>query len=143
MIASTAIVKAAEQNMNEIIELKAQLAALTAELDKLNADRSNDSLNMNFEEIAHVERVYPEGDEPMTTTNGIIQWLCADWRTLNAANVRLTAALNEISRLAPQLPGGIYEDADPNDDRPDDMVSHVGGLIWQVAVKATVKENDA
>lgn len=44
-----------------------------------------------------------------------------DWRA------RVQRALGLIATL----PGGIDREADPDDQSPDDMVAHVGGLVWR------------
>ena len=41
------------------------------------------------------------------------------------------SALQDIVDLVEQLPGGIDEETDPADPSPDDMVAHIGGLIYQ------------
>ena len=46
---------------------------------------------------------------------------------------KLKAKLAKISSLALDLPGGIDENADLENDSPEDMTAHIGGLIYQIA----------
>lgn len=41
----------------------------------------------------------------------------------------------EIFAMLEWLPSGIDYEADPDDESPEDMVAHVGGLIWQTCMK--------
>ena len=41
------------------------------------------------------------------------------------------AELEAIRELVEQLPGGIDEEADEDDTSPEDMVAHIGGVVWQ------------
>ena len=48
----------------------------------------------------------------------------------------LLDTIRDIRDLAEQLPGGIDEQADPDDPSPNDMVAHIGGLIYQKCQEA-------
>ena len=52
--------------------------------------------------------------------------LIADWQ-------RMDDAMRDIRNLIKQLPSGIDEEADPENESPEDAVAHIGGLIWQCA----------
>jgi len=41
------------------------------------------------------------------------------------------AELVSIRELVEQLPSGIDTEAREDETSPDDMVAHIGGLIWQ------------
>lgn len=44
---------------------------------------------------------------------------------------KIIKELKSIIGLVEQLPGGIDEDADPENPSPEDGVAHTGGLIWK------------
>jgi hypothetical protein len=51
---------------------------------------------------------------------------------------RLVEAAKTVRNMLDQLPMGIDYDADPNDQSPEDMVAHLGGLMYQILNKALV-----
>lgn len=54
----------------------------------------------------------------------------------------MLAVLDEAIMYLEQLPMGVDEQADVNDQSPDDMTAHVGGLAWQrmQQLKAMIQE---
>jgi hypothetical protein len=51
---------------------------------------------------------------------------------------RLVEAAKTVRDMLDQLPMGIDYDADPDDQSPEDMVAHLGGLMYQILNKALV-----
>lgn len=45
-------------------------------------------------------------------------------------------ALKEVVRLIQQLPSGIDREAEDDNERPEDMAAHVGGMVYRTAKQA-------
>lgn len=75
--------------------------------------RRGDTHGKNKHPQSHLQ-IVPEGDA-----------------RLIAAAPYLLDAIDYALHMLLSLPSGIDEDADENDTSPDDMVAHVGGLIFR------------
>jgi hypothetical protein len=77
--------------------------------------------------------------------------LVKDLTQAQAERDRYKEILEWVRDVICGLPGGIDEEANPDNPSPEDAVAHLGGLIWQkvakvlndIAEKSTSQANEA
>lgn len=72
-----------------------------------------------------LDKDFPPGD------GSLVSQLAAIVRSQHVRLATATELLREMQAMLEQLPTGIDTEADEKDTSPEDMVAHIGGLMWK------------
>ena len=79
---------------------------------------------------AQIAEMARQVDEPYESD--FLPTVCRNVRALIDSHKALKDLITDIAEFVGQLPSGIDTEADTENTQPDDMVAHIGGLIWQL-----------